>query len=488
MMHEQQHVLMAALQHPSPDVRLAALRCAAALVSAASFPRTDRLAFVDVLVRCLRDMRVEAQAAAVPSLDSTAVVVNAPPAPAQDVLPASADRSRLDGGHAPNDRPREVEYGFSFRAVATLWRFDEGEDRWTGGAQGTAQVLTHRSLAKSLFAFRDAEEKLRAYHRLTPDTQLVKADDVTWEWRVAKDYADDDEGFPERFKLSLQTAEDASRFQRYFTPSHHEKANTAFGVLSPSSATTQRDGVSVDNAAVRNSFLTAFPQRSIGQARSAQGSIKPFATSSGSSLPPPTSDPFASYSQRMAVTGGFVVGAQVPPPLEGEFGAAARKALGSYSYASQQTYIDAVLRAAADGPAKKVKRPASDARAAFDEEYRLAAVAVLYWWCWCDREVTSEPVACCPVAQRLIENGGATEIALIAIACYDTGTQAKWITNEFTRTQWDEPCHSAYDGCCLMTLLQKHVRPNAIREALGEELHTTIAALVTLYEHRKLTR
>jgi hypothetical protein len=83
MMREQQHVLMAALQHPSPEVRLAALRCAAALVSAATFPHTDRLGFADVLVRCLRDMRVEAQAAAGPSLD----------------------RSRLDGRHASNDRP-----------------------------------------------------------------------------------------------------------------------------------------------------------------------------------------------------------------------------------------------------------------------------------------------------------------------------------------------------------------------------------------------
>jgi hypothetical protein len=31
-----------------------------------------------------------------------------------------------------------------------------------------------------------------------------------------------------------------------------------------------------------------------------------------------------------------------------------------------------------------------------------------------------------------------------------------------------------------MTILQKHVRPGAMREALGEDLHTSIAALVTL--------
>jgi hypothetical protein len=459
MMHAQQHVLMAALQHPSPDVRLAALRCAAALVSAATFPRTDRLAFVDVLVRCLRDMRVEAQAAAGPSLD----------------------RSRLDGRDASNDRPREVEYGFSFRAVATLWRFDEGENRWTGGAEGTAKVLTHRSLASSLlFVFRDAEEKLAAYHRLTPDTQLTKTDDVTWEWRVAKDYADDDEGFPEQFKLSLQSAEDASRFQRHVAPSHHDKAATAFGVLSASSITAQRDSVSVDdNAAVRNPFLTAFPQRPIGQA---QGSNNPFATPSAGSPPPPTSNPFASYSQRMAATGGFVVGAQVSPPLEGELGAAARKALVGYSYASQQTYIDAVLRATTDGPAKNVRCPASDERTVLDDEYRLTALGVLY--CWCDSDVTSEPAACCPVAQRLVENGGATEIALIAIACYDTSTQAKWCAY----VEWDAPCRSSGTGCWLMTLLQKYCRPDAIREALGEELHTTIAVLVTLYEHREITR
>jgi hypothetical protein len=31
-----------------------------------------------------------------------------------------------------------------------------------------------------------------------------------------------------------------------------------------------------------------------------------------------------------------------------------------------------------------------------------------------------------------------------------------------------------------MTIIQKHVRPGAIREALGEDLYTSIAALVTL--------
>jgi hypothetical protein len=144
---------------------------------------------------------------------------------------------------------------------------------------------------------------------------------------VAKDYADDDEGFPERFKLSLQSAEDASGFQRHVTPSHHEKATTAFGMLPPSTTTTQRDSVSVDdNAATRNPVQAAFPQRPVGQAPSAQGSINPFGTSSASSPPPPTSNPFTSYTQRVAATGG-VVGARVSPPLESEFGATARKAL-----------------------------------------------------------------------------------------------------------------------------------------------------------------
>jgi hypothetical protein len=32
-----------------------------------------------------------------------------------------------------------------------------------------------------------------------------------------------------------------------------------------------------------------------------------------------------------------------------------------------------------------------------------------------------------------------------------------------------------------MTILQKHVRPGAIREALGEDLHTAVAALVTVF-------
>jgi hypothetical protein len=53
--------------------------------------------------------------------------------------------------------------------------------------------------------------------------------------------------------------------------------------------------------------------------------------------------------------------------------------------------------------------------------YRLAALSVL----WCGSDVTSEPVMCCP-AHRLVENGGATEVALITIACYDHSTQWAW--------------------------------------------------------------
>jgi hypothetical protein len=77
LIHAQQHVLVAALQHPSMNVRLAALRCASKVVAAASFPRTDRLAMMDVLVRCLRDMREEAQAAAVPVPASPAKTITA---------------------------------------------------------------------------------------------------------------------------------------------------------------------------------------------------------------------------------------------------------------------------------------------------------------------------------------------------------------------------------------------------------------------------
>jgi hypothetical protein len=85
-----------------------------------------------------------------------------------------------------------------------------------GEPKSTVKVLTHRLLADNLlFIFRDANGKLMAYHPFTPDTQLVKVDDVTWEWRAEKDYADDDEGFAEQFRLSLQSSERASRFQHY---------------------------------------------------------------------------------------------------------------------------------------------------------------------------------------------------------------------------------------------------------------------------------
>jgi hypothetical protein len=188
------------------------------------------------------------------------------------------------------------------------------------------KVLTHRLLADNfLFIFRDANGKLMAYHPFTPDTQLVKVDDVTWEWRAEKDYADDDEGFAEQFRLSLQSSERASRFQHYVTLANRQ--------CTPAPGT--------------------------------------------SALPPPP---------------GVAV--------EDEFVAAAQKTFGSYSVARRQTFVDAVL---------------------------LAALAALRTWC--ESDVTSESVACCPAAQRLLDNGGvmevALEVALVAIATsYDPVSRA----------------------------------------------------------------
>jgi Arc/MetJ family transcription regulator len=113
--------------------------------------------------------------------------------------------------------------------------------------------------------------------------------------------------------------------------------------------------------------------------------------------------------------------------VEDEFVAAAQKAFGSYSVARRQTFVDAVLRAAIHGPAKNVKRPTSDDRSKFDEEYRLAALTALRTWC--ESDVTSEPVACCPAAQRLVDNGGAMEVALVAIASYDPISHAATRSN-----------------------------------------------------------
>jgi Ran-binding protein 1 len=428
LIHAQQHVLSAALQHPSTNVRLAALQCASKVVAAASFPRTDRLAMMDVLVRCLRDMREEAQAAAVPH----------------------------------PSKPREDDYNNAFVAVATLWRFDEGEDRWTGGVKSTMKMLTHRWLADNLlFIFRNANGKLTAYHPITPDTQLVKVDDVTWEWRAEKDYADDDEGFAEQFRLSLQSSERASRFQRYITQSYRQNRGQTDAFSGPSPAWTGAQHVSVvDNAKVRNPFLAASPQHPFGRVQSAEGATSGFFNSQltpapGTSAPPPSG---------VAVDDGFV--------------AAAQKAFGSYSLARRQTFVDAVLRAAIHGPAKNVKRPINDDRSRFDEEYRLAALTALRTWC--ESDVTSEPVACCPAAQRLVDNGGAMEVAVVAIACYDPVSRA--VSNGWAASGVsDTLLRSSNVGYCIMTILQKHVRPDAMREALGEDLYTAVAALVTVF-------
>jgi Ran-binding protein 1 len=464
LIHAQQHVLSAALQHPSTNVRLAALRCASKVVAAASFPRTDRLAMMDVLVRCLRDMREEAQAAA-------------------------------------GTRPREGDYSDEFEAVATLWRFDEGEDRWTGGAKGTVKVLAHRLLAdNSLFIFRDANGKLMAYHPSTADTQLVKVDDVTWEWRAEKDYADDDEGFAEQFRLSLQSSERASRFQHYITRSNCQNkglADAAFSGPSPVTVWTAVQHISVvDDAEVRNPFRAASPQHPFGRVSSAQASTNPLVTTvpqpaAPGSSPTPGSNRFAAYKSAEAATGGFFSSRSPPAPgtsalplppgmaVEDEFVAAAEKAFGSYSVARLQTFVDAVLRAAIHGPAKNITRPTSDDRSRFDEEYRLAALTALRTWC--ESDVTSEPVACCPAAQRLVDNGGAMEIALVAIACYDPISHA--VSNGWARFGVGDTLlfHSSKVGYCVMTTLQKHVRPGTMREALGEDLYTAAAALVTVY-------
>jgi hypothetical protein len=434
LIHAQQHVLVAALQHPSMNVRLAALRCASTVVAAASFPRIDRLAMMDVLVRCLREMREEAQAAALPH----------------------------------PSKPREDDYSDEFEAVATLWRFDEGEDRWTGGANGTVKVLTHRLLADNfLFIFRDANGKLMAYHPFTSDTQLVKVDDMTWEWRAEKDYADDDEGFTEQFRLSLQSSERASHFQHYVTQSNRQdkgQTDAAFSGPSPVTAWTAVQHVSVvDNAEVRNPFLAAtqHPFGRVGRAQASTNSfVFPQPAVPGSS-PTPGSNPFFSAYKPVEAT-----------TVENEFVTAAEKAFGSYSVATRQTFVDAVLHAAIHGPAKNVKRPTKDDRSKFDEEYRLAALTALRTWC--ESDVTSEPVACCPAAQRLVDNGGAMEVALVAIASYDSISHAAcngWAVFGVTNV-----------GRCVMTILQKHVLPDAIHEALGEDLHTSIAALVTLMQ------
>jgi hypothetical protein len=66
------------------------------------------------------------------------------------------------------------------------------------------------------------------------------------------------------------------------------------------------------------------------------------------------------------------------------------------------------------------------------------------------------------------------EVALVALAYYDparavcTGSAAA--QDIFSNV-----------GFRVMTILQTHVRPGAIREVLGEDLHSAIAALVTVF-------
>jgi hypothetical protein len=313
---------------------------------------------------------------------------------------------------------------------------------------------------------------------------------VTWEWRAEKDYADDDEGFAEQFRLSLQSSWRASRFQHYNTRSNRRNRRLADAAFN---GPLQHVSV-VDDAEVRNPFLAASPQHPFGRVGSAQASTNSFVTTfpqpaAPGSSPTPGSIPFPAYKPAEAATSGLFnpqfspapgTSALLSPPrvaVEDGFFAAAQKVFGSYSVARRQTFVDAVLRAAIHGPAKNVKRLTKDDRSKFDEEYRLAALTALHTWC--ESDVTSEPVACCPAAQRLVDNGGVMEVALVAIASYDPVSHA-------ARNGWggsgviDTLFHSSKGGCCVMTIIQKHVRPNAIHDALGEDLHTSIAALVTL--------
>jgi hypothetical protein len=70
------------------------------------------------------------------------------------------------------------------------------------------------------------------------------------------------------------------------------------------------------------------------------------------------------------------------------------------------------------------------------------------------------------------------EVALVAIASYDPISHAATRSNRWGAAL--DTC--SHVGCRVMTIIQKHVRPGAIHEALGEDLHTAVAALVTLVD------
>jgi Ran-binding protein 1 len=467
LIHERRHVLVAALQHPSLQVRRAALRCAAVVVSSPFFPRTDRPAIMDVLVSCLGDLRARVEIAAVPC---TTPPTTEPGVSLEDWTTATIGKSH------------ECEYNVELDVAATLWRFDEGEARWTMGTRGTAKILTHKSLAdKRLFVFRDAEGKAVAYHPLTADTQLAKIDDVTWEWRAEQDYADDDEGFPEQFKLSLQSAEHASQLQRYFTLRTSPNRDPAAAQLDKTSA--EDSGVPV-----RNPFLAAVSRQD--QPRTAWVSNKPPMAAPTDSSALSMNNPFAAYKPAAAVTGHMLLSQTSPVQValvDDEFIVAARNAFGRYSTAAWQTYAGAVLHAGAHSLAKNVKRPkfGNDDRAADDEEYRLEAMIALRGWC--NRDVTWEPEPTCLAAQHLIHNGGVMEIALIGIASY-CGPRFQLSHSEWNGGSQSKSYRAAGVACEFMTLLLKYAGPGALREALGEAVYTAIAALVTLHHHHHLDR
>jgi hypothetical protein len=72
-------------------------------------------------------------------------------------------------------------------------------------------------------------------------------------------------------------------------------------------------------------------------------------------------------------------------------------------------------------------------------------------------------------------------VALVAITCYDPTSHAAsngWAGFGAMETLFRSKKKSARVGYSVMSIIQEHVRPGAMREILGENLHTSIAALV----------
>lgn len=113
----------------------------------------------------------------------------------------------------------EEQYDLICNLKSKILRFDEGENQWKERGQGDARILQHKHSKKFLFIHRrEGTGKLSAQHALVPGMSLKAnpSSDKVWVWGTARDYSDDDEGFPETFCVKFASKELADQFRAAF--------------------------------------------------------------------------------------------------------------------------------------------------------------------------------------------------------------------------------------------------------------------------------